>query len=271
MSDHSIELKELQEKFRRQFAQTENSDHLLDLFQNLKDIEVEELRKNPFQPNDDERTIFISSEHTSFHFLLAIYLFVNSPLKYYEILEYHRKKFEYNNLIKKASFLKLLSTYVMETIKITGTVLKIENLEQIILQLNEYINRSAVGNAEVIVFDFKENWDEVKKVLKTQVDNDDFPFLNPFFESKDLYERVRFKLNATSIAELFLRFYEHGVVDSKTSKSDIADWLHARVLVKYRNGNGNEFVVPKPEHLKNILLKRKATNLSNRILLNLYP
>ena len=41
MSDHSIELKELQEKFRRQFAQTENSDHLLDLFQNLKDIEVE--------------------------------------------------------------------------------------------------------------------------------------------------------------------------------------------------------------------------------------
>ncbi|MCX6207437.1 MAG: hypothetical protein NTZ19_14435, partial [Bacteroidetes bacterium] len=81
----------------------------IDLLMQFKSIEKDEIKRNPLPPNDDERKIFISSEHVSFPFLLAIYLFVNSPLKYFDILEYHRKKFEYNNLIKKAPFLKLLS------------------------------------------------------------------------------------------------------------------------------------------------------------------
>ncbi|MEI6586900.1 MAG: hypothetical protein WCL56_12485 [Sediminibacterium sp.] len=269
MEDYRIELLELQKNFNKLFEQREKPVHLLEIQLMLKDIEEEQIRKNPFQPNDDEFKVFISSEHISFHFLLALYLFVNSPLKYHDILEYHRKKFEYNNLIKKAPFLKLLSTYVLETIKTTGTALLIENLEQIVSYLNEYIERSKTGNYEIIVFDFKGNWHKVKKELKDHVDDEDFSFLIPFFESKVLYERVRFKLNATSLAELFLRFYNHGVVDSKTSKLKIAEWLHARVLVKYRNEE--KFVVPSTSYLENILLKRRKTNLSNRILLNLYP
>jgi hypothetical protein len=79
MVEYRIELRKLQEKFNKQFKRRGKSAHVKFIKKLLKDIKVEELNKNPFQPNDEQHTVFIPSEQTSFPFLLAIY---NCSCKY---------------------------------------------------------------------------------------------------------------------------------------------------------------------------------------------
>lgn len=269
MPDHRIELQHLQFKFNELFKRRKKSAFFHITLKTLKEIEENEIAKNPFQLNDLKQKVHISSEHTSFHLLISIYLFVNDSSKVSEILEYHRKKFEHNKLIKEAFFQKYLSTYVLETLKTTGKALRIKNFKQIELRFNEFSQKPYSENFKPIDFDFKDKWPDVKKALHLFVAEEDRNFLKLFFESGVLEERVRFKVQANLLADLFLRFFQHGIVDKKTSKSDIAQWLHNRTFVLARNKNS--FVVPREDHLSNILLKRKQVNLSNRILLNLFP
>jgi len=269
MVDHRIDILELQQNLSKLFSRRKKTDYYLDLIKILKSIELDEIRKNPFQPNDEEMKVFISSKHTSFHVVIALYLILNNRNKIPEILEYQRRKFEYNNLVKKASFSKYFSTNVLETLKLTGRALRIKELDQIILRFNEYLLKPPTENFKMIFFDFKEKWPIVIKELKLYIDEDDHPFIKQFFESNSLVERIRFKMSAKILADLFLRLKKHGVVDNKISKTSIAEWLHGRVMVFQRNEN--YFIIPSKVHLINVLLNRKKAIQSKRILINLYP
>jgi hypothetical protein len=212
MVDHRIDIRELQQNLSKLFSRRKKTVYYLDLIKILKNIEMDEIRKNPFQPNDEEMKIFISSKHTSFHAIIALYLFLNNRNKIPEILEYHRRKFEYNDLVKKASFSKYFSTNVLETLKSIGRALRIKELDQIILRFNEYLLKPPTENFKLIFFDFKEKWPIVTKELKLYIDEDDHPFIRQFFESNSLDERIRFKMSAKILADLFLRLKKHGKV-----------------------------------------------------------
>ncbi len=281
MKDYTISLRGLLVKVKKRIALIQD-----DAKKNRALMIVSVLKKiiNTFDAKDNiylprKLKLKISSRDISFSSLFSLYLLFESPNKINEILNYYENRFEFNELIKEASFRTLVENNVDACLKINGELLCFSNQEiDKKLKLIRCYFETPPKSIFAINFDFKlkENSYETIRInffkeLEKYVLGSDKKYLNDMFLNHQLKNWIRFELPSNVIAELFYRLQIHNVIDNSTSASYIAKWLSDRIKT-LKKGTKSVFITPSWQYLENVINKNeKKPPTGDRILTDILP